>query len=315
MIYSRRLAAAEILAHRGIALGVIDLPWLNRVDERWLQETVGQIPLVSVVEDHSPVGGLGDHVLRILASTEWMRIGRFEVFGVDDYPVFGTPAEALAAHRLDARRSPPASRNACDRVRPLREDPPALFRSPSTPNGAPSSNVKTTGGRRGPSGRPRTPRIDRHEFGATTSMYPPRNNVGGGVDPSGRARPHPALRSLSSRLSAGRNRPLPGSSLLHRRRSSENLCASVVTTRRSRYFGASGCPCTPTVNSSPPKNRPRLVKSPPRCPTPKSGHCVATAWQSVNTRLLERCGFSPVETSAAWRALKRWSDDTSRLHF
>jgi transketolase len=98
---TQALHAAEILIHRGIALGVIDLPWLNRVDVGWLRELVSGVPLVSVVEDHSIVGGLGDHILRTLNATGRTGIGRLEIFGVHDYPVFGTPAEALSAHGLD----------------------------------------------------------------------------------------------------------------------------------------------------------------------------------------------------------------------
>jgi transketolase len=98
---AQALHAAEILADRGIGLGVVDLPWLNRIDDDWLRETVSETSLVSVVEDHSTVGGLGDRILRKLSAWDWARTGRFEIFGVDDYPVFGTPAEALSAHRLD----------------------------------------------------------------------------------------------------------------------------------------------------------------------------------------------------------------------
>jgi transketolase len=102
MVY-QALQAAMLLANRGFALGVIDLPWLNRVDDSWLDWIVSDTRLVAVVEDHSTVGGLGDHLLRKLSATDWLRTGRFEVLGVDSYPVFGTPAEVLSVHRLDAR--------------------------------------------------------------------------------------------------------------------------------------------------------------------------------------------------------------------
>jgi transketolase len=47
-----------------------------------------------VLEDHSAVGGLAD-ALRRDQSREVV------VFGVEGWPVCGTPAEALQAHRLD----------------------------------------------------------------------------------------------------------------------------------------------------------------------------------------------------------------------
>ena len=49
-----------------------------------------------VLEDHAPVGGLGDG-LRASAP----RVGTVTVFGVEGWPACGTPAEALRFHALD----------------------------------------------------------------------------------------------------------------------------------------------------------------------------------------------------------------------
>ena len=87
------LGAAEALGDR---VQVVNLPWLNRIDAEWLAEAVEPFEDVFVVEDHAPVGGLGDTVRRLLP-------GRVvTVFGVEGWPACGTPAEALAFHRLDA---------------------------------------------------------------------------------------------------------------------------------------------------------------------------------------------------------------------
>ena len=48
-----------------------------------------------VVEDHAPVGGLGDVLRRELGGRE------VSVFGVEGWPAFGTPPEALRFHGLD----------------------------------------------------------------------------------------------------------------------------------------------------------------------------------------------------------------------
>jgi transketolase len=48
-----------------------------------------------VLEDHSPVGGLGDALRREL------RGRAVTVFGVEGWPACGTPTEALDFHRLD----------------------------------------------------------------------------------------------------------------------------------------------------------------------------------------------------------------------
>jgi transketolase len=88
------LTAAELLGERGVGISVVDLPWLNRVDRGWLEELVNGRALF-VVEDHSPVGALGDLLRRELPGRP------VTVYGVEGWPACGTPAEALRAHALD----------------------------------------------------------------------------------------------------------------------------------------------------------------------------------------------------------------------
>jgi transketolase len=88
------LAAAEILRARGVRLTVVDMPWLNRFDAAWLEEEVVPFEHVFIVEDHSPVGALGDALRRELQRP-------VTVFGVEGWPACGTPAEALRFHGLD----------------------------------------------------------------------------------------------------------------------------------------------------------------------------------------------------------------------
>ena len=86
------LAAAETLGDR---IQVIDMPWLNRVDAAWLAELVEPFEEIFVVEDHAPVGGLGDSLRRSLPGRA------VTVFGVEGWPACGTPGEALRFHGLD----------------------------------------------------------------------------------------------------------------------------------------------------------------------------------------------------------------------
>lgn len=88
------LAAADALRARGIRLAVANMPWLNRVDSGWLAETVGPIEYLFVVEDHAPVGALGDSLRRELQRP-------VTVYGVEGWPACGTPTEALRHHGLD----------------------------------------------------------------------------------------------------------------------------------------------------------------------------------------------------------------------
>jgi transketolase len=86
------LSAAETLGSR---VQVVNMPWLNRVDAAWLAELVETFEEIFVVEDHAPVGALGDSLRRELDGRS------ITVFGVEGWPACGTPLEALRFHGLD----------------------------------------------------------------------------------------------------------------------------------------------------------------------------------------------------------------------
>jgi transketolase len=86
------MTAAELLPGR---LQVVNMPWLNRVDAEWLAELVEPFAELFVLEDHAPVGGLGDTLRRSLDGRQ------VTVFGVEGWPACGTPLEALRFHGLD----------------------------------------------------------------------------------------------------------------------------------------------------------------------------------------------------------------------
>ena len=90
------LLASELLAENGgPGLRVVALPWLNRFDAEWLAAEVAAFEQIFVLEDHSPVGGLGDGLRRMLDGRP------LSVLGVEGWPACGTPAEALRFHGLD----------------------------------------------------------------------------------------------------------------------------------------------------------------------------------------------------------------------
>jgi transketolase len=89
------LMASELLAADGFGLAVANLPWLNAVDADWLSELVESHEHVLVLEDHAPVGALGDTLRRALEGRP------LAVFGVEGWPACGTPSEALRQHGLD----------------------------------------------------------------------------------------------------------------------------------------------------------------------------------------------------------------------
>jgi transketolase len=95
------LTASELLERRGVGAAVVAMPWLNRFDREWLGEELGEAAAVVVVEDHAPVGALGDALRRELATAGDEARQTLEVWGVEGWPACGTPPEALRAHALD----------------------------------------------------------------------------------------------------------------------------------------------------------------------------------------------------------------------
>ena len=95
------LVAAEILEEQGVGLAVVNMPWLNRFDTDWLAGCVAPYQTVYVLEDHAPVGGLGDRLLATMHPAGLLADREVKVLGVEGYPVCGTPVEALRAHALD----------------------------------------------------------------------------------------------------------------------------------------------------------------------------------------------------------------------
>ena len=87
------------LAARGISAAVIDLPWLNRIDDRWVREALAGFKHVFTLDNHYLEFGQGVMVAAALA-----RAGvRAEVtpIGLKEIPACGSNADVLAYHGLD----------------------------------------------------------------------------------------------------------------------------------------------------------------------------------------------------------------------
>ena len=95
------LTAAEILTDRGFGLQVVNIPWLNRLDNDWFARLVEPHRAVFVLEDHSPTGGLADFLTAQAATAGLLSGKAFRKFGVEGHPAWGTPGEVLRRHGLD----------------------------------------------------------------------------------------------------------------------------------------------------------------------------------------------------------------------
>jgi transketolase len=91
--------AADELAQQGVSAAVIDLPWLNRIDDEWVK-TLGTFKQILTLDNHYLEFGQGVMIAAALA-----RNGvRTEVsaIGLKEIPACGSNADVLAYHGLDA---------------------------------------------------------------------------------------------------------------------------------------------------------------------------------------------------------------------
>lgn len=101
VLLNELLEARALLAAKGLSLAVVNMPWLNRIDESWLTDLVAPHSRIFVVDDHHHVGSLGGAIQDRLVSTGLLKNRTLQRFAVEGVPACGTAAEALRAHGLD----------------------------------------------------------------------------------------------------------------------------------------------------------------------------------------------------------------------
>jgi transketolase len=92
--------AAEMLAAHGVSAAVIDLPWLNRIDDEWVRRMLGGFAHVVTLDNHYLEFGQGVMVAAALARTGVC--ARVTPIGVTEIPACGANADVLAHHGLNA---------------------------------------------------------------------------------------------------------------------------------------------------------------------------------------------------------------------
>jgi transketolase len=95
-------ASALLKARHEIALSIVNLPWLNRIDRAWFASSVRDASAVFTLDNHFVQGGQGDMLLRTLAELSLPGERVVRRLGVTDVPLCGRNDEVLHAHGLDA---------------------------------------------------------------------------------------------------------------------------------------------------------------------------------------------------------------------
>jgi transketolase len=100
VMLNEAVKAAQFLEKQGKGLKVINLPFLNKVDDAWLRREMGERRAIFTLDNHYIDGGQGQTVAAGVA-----RLGLgipVHQFGLTGIPVSGTNEEVLRHHRLDA---------------------------------------------------------------------------------------------------------------------------------------------------------------------------------------------------------------------
>ena len=94
-------AADEIEQSSGASVRLVNLPWLNRVDLRWLREVIGGRRCILTLDNHYLKGGQGEMLAAAIAELALEPTPRILRVGIMSLPECGTNDEVLAHHKLD----------------------------------------------------------------------------------------------------------------------------------------------------------------------------------------------------------------------
>lgn len=99
LLLSEALLAREALEKEGIEIKVIDLPWLNNINRKWLIDSIGDAKTVICLENHAVVGGQSEEIMRIMSSHAVD--SKFYAMGIEGFGTSGEGAEILSYYGLD----------------------------------------------------------------------------------------------------------------------------------------------------------------------------------------------------------------------
>lgn len=101
ILLSAAVEAAKQLKNLNISVKVINLPWLNRIDESWLMQSVSSCKRLVTLDNHYAIGGQGDLIFKAIAN---LGINIDIKHGaVQRVPPSGTNSQVLEAVQLDVQ--------------------------------------------------------------------------------------------------------------------------------------------------------------------------------------------------------------------
>ena len=100
MVESAFQVAKKFKQDQGINVKVINLPWLNNIDENWLKTEIGMCKHIISIDNHYYEGGQGARIGEII-SRKNIEILSFTRMAIEKVPECGTNDEVLEAHNLN----------------------------------------------------------------------------------------------------------------------------------------------------------------------------------------------------------------------
>jgi transketolase len=102
VLLSEAWKAADLLAEQGISVRLVNLPWLNRVNDEWLRDVLRGFDRVFTLDNHYIEGGQGEMLAARMGELGLLHGVELRRLGLTDIPVSAQNDEALRVHGLDA---------------------------------------------------------------------------------------------------------------------------------------------------------------------------------------------------------------------
>ncbi|OGY67422.1 MAG: transketolase [Candidatus Harrisonbacteria bacterium RIFCSPLOWO2_02_FULL_45_10c] len=99
VITTEAVKAVKLLREQGISASVVNFPWLNRIDEKWLSEIIAPYKMIVTIDDHYVALGQGVQIKSALLD-RGLPIKTISL-GLNKIPACGHNAEVLKYHQLD----------------------------------------------------------------------------------------------------------------------------------------------------------------------------------------------------------------------
>lgn len=96
-------AADELKNENDINVKVISMPWLNYIDQVWLENAMNQITVLVTLDNQYSWAGLGQQIRSSLYGSKLAGNIKMSNLGINGIPVCGTNKEVLEHHNLDKK--------------------------------------------------------------------------------------------------------------------------------------------------------------------------------------------------------------------